>query len=169
MDAESSSRINVRSDGYWIAHTTGTCAQCRSTNRLVALALPAGHQSLALAGDELRDELAEYVWESAAATAFLFYVEYLPRHVQRRLREFSRGYRFSCDDPVQGCYWANHCSACGVPMHDHDLFCEPGGAFLPTSPASAAAIMLVRIPQLLEAGAIGYACAPQFLESMVAE
>ncbi len=167
MDAESNGRVNVRSDGYWIAHTIGACAHCRAASRLVALALPPGHQSLMFEGDDRRGEFVQYVWERARASAFLFYVEYLPRRVQRRLRKFSRGYRFTRSDPVQGCYWANHCVACGAPMDDHDLFCEPGGAFLPTSPASAAAITLVRIPQPLDAGAIGYACEPQFLESMV--
>ncbi len=50
-------------------------------------------------------------------------------------------------------------------LDDHDLFCEPEGAFLPTSQAQAAAIQLVRIDEPLEAAAAGYACDPQFFES----
>ncbi len=50
-------------------------------------------------------------------------------------------------------------------LDDHDLFCEPEGAFLPTSHARAAAIQLLRIDEPLEAAAAGYACDPQFFES----
>jgi hypothetical protein len=52
-------------------------------------------------------------------------------------------------------------------IEDHDLFCEPDGAFLPTTAESAAAVTLERVDEALEAGAVGYACDPQFLGSMV--
>ena len=52
-------------------------------------------------------------------------------------------------------------------MEDHDLFCEPDGAFLPTTAESAAGVILERVDEALGAGAAGYACDPQFLDSMV--
>jgi hypothetical protein len=52
-------------------------------------------------------------------------------------------------------------------VEDHDLFCEPDGAFLPTTAQRAAAVILERVDEALEAGAAGYACDPQFLDSMV--
>jgi hypothetical protein len=51
-------------------------------------------------------------------------------------------------------------------MEDHDLFCEPDGAFLPTTPQSAGSVTLERVDEALEAGAVGYACDPQFIDSM---
>jgi hypothetical protein len=168
MDADANDDINVRSDSYWIAHTMGECGRCGAATRLIALALPPGHESLTLEWSVDEDESVRHVWESTAARAFLFYIEYLPEGLQRRLGEFSRNYRLAESDYTHAPYWANHCGSCGSPMDDHDLFCEPGGAFLPATPETAAEVTLVRIAQALEASAIGYACEPQFFESMVA-
>jgi hypothetical protein len=66
---------------------------------------------------------------------------------------------------MQGSYWANHCERCGALQEDHELFCEPEGAFLPTSPAAAATIELLSVHECLEAGAAGYAIDPAFIAS----
>ncbi len=166
-DSGSIANINVRSRNYWIAHATGECDRCRAETRFVALALPPAHQSLALDWDVQKDELVAYTWETAEWSAFLFYVEYLPEEVRRRLQALSANYRFAFSERTQGSYWANHCAACGALIEDHDLFCEPDGAFLPTTALSAAEVTLERVDEALEAGAIGYACDPQFLDSMV--
>ena len=166
-DSGSKANINVRSGSYWIAHATGECRRCRAATRFVALALPPAHESLALDWDVQDDELVAYTWETAEWSAFLFYVEYLPEEVRRRLQALSEGYRFAFSERTRGSYWANHCAACGALIEDHDLFCEPDGAFLPTTALSAAAVTLERVDKALEAGAIGYACDPQFLDSMV--
>jgi hypothetical protein len=160
--------INIRSSRYWIARTTGECDLCRAETRLVALALPPNHLSLELDRDIEADEFAAYSWETVEWSAFLFYVEYLPERVRRRLQAVSKGYRFAFSERTLGSYWANHCAACGALMEDHDLFCEPDGGFLPTTAVSAAAITLERVNEALEAGAAGYACDPEFLDSMVA-
>jgi predicted nucleic acid-binding Zn ribbon protein len=167
VDSGSKASINVRSSGYWIAHATGECDRCRAETRLVALALPPHHHSLALDWDIEEDEPVAYSWETAECSAFLFYVEYLPEQVRRRLQAASKGYGFAFSERAQGSYWANHCATCGALIEDHDLFCEPDGAFLPTTAATAAAVSLERVDESFEAGAIGYACDPQFLDSMV--
>jgi len=164
----SKENINVRSSSYWIARATGECDRCRAEVRLVALALPPNHQSLELDWDIEADEFVGYHWETVEWSAFLFYVEYLPEKVRRRLQEVSKDYRFVLSERTQGSYWANHCAACGALMEDHDFFCEPDGAFLPTTADGAAAVTLERVDETLEAGSVGYACDPQFLESMVA-
>jgi hypothetical protein len=166
-DSDSKANINVRSGSYWIAHATGECSCCRAGTRFVALALPPHHQSLALDWDIQKDEPVAYTWDAAEWSAFLFYVEYLPEEVRRRLQAVSAGYRFAFSERTQGAYWANHCATCGALIEDHDLFCEPDGAFLPTTATSAAAVTLQRVDESLEAGAAGYACDPQFLDSMV--
>jgi hypothetical protein len=166
VDSDSKASINVRSSSYWIAHATGECDGCRAETRFVALALPPSHHSLALDCDVQKEELVAYNWETAEWSAFLFYVESLPEEVRRRLQAASEGYRFAFSERTQGSYWANHCTACGALMEDHDLFCEPDGAFLPTTAQSAAAVTLERVNEALEAGAVGYAYDPQFLGSM---
>ena len=67
---------------------------------------------------------------------------------------------------AQGPYWANHCERCGAIQEDHDLFCEPEGAFLPISPAAASIIEFLPIDEILEAAAAGYAVDPEFVEFM---
>jgi hypothetical protein len=167
VDSSSKANINVRSGSYWIAQATGECGRCRAGTRLVALALPPRHESLALDWDVEKDESVAYNWETAEWSAFLFYVEYLPEEVGRRLQAVSEGYRFAFSERTQGSYWANHCAACGALIEDHDLFCEPDGAFMPTTAVSAAAVTLERVAEALEAGAVGYTCDPQFLDAMV--
>jgi hypothetical protein len=166
VDSGSKANINVRSGSYWIAHATGECGRCRAGTRLVALALPPDHQSLELDWDAEEDESVAYNWESAEYSAFLFYVEYLPEEIGRRLQAVSEGYRFAFSERTLSSYWANHCAACGALIEDHDLFCEPDGAFMPTTAVSAAAVTLERVDQALQARAVGYACDPQFLGSM---
>ena len=166
-DAGSTSDINVRSSSYWIAHASGDCGCCRSVTRFVALAVPPRHQSLTLDWNLQKNEFVAYRWETAESTAFLFYVECLSEGARLRLQAAAPGYRFDLSERTQGSYWANHCSSCGALADDHDLFCEPDGAFLPTSAASASAVTLVRVEEAFEAGAVGYAWEPQFFESMV--
>jgi len=158
--------INVRSEGYFIARTVAACAHCRAPTRLLALALPPEHETLAMDADAESEESAHDTWEVASGPAFLFSIEYLAPLVECRLREHSAFFRYAYSEATQGSQWLNHCESCGSRLDDHELFCEPGGAFLPTDHASAAAIQLVWIDETLEAAAAGYACEPEFFASM---
>lgn len=166
MQHDSNGDVNVRSDRYLIAHADGRCGRCEAHVDLVALVLPPGHESLTLDCGAGEDEPVDTVWETAAGSAFLFYVSHLPPSVERRLAAISGSYRHAFSDAALGSYWANHCQACGALIDDHDLFCEPEGAFLPTSAASAATVRLIAIDEPIEAGAGGYAFEPQFFEFM---
>jgi hypothetical protein len=159
---------NVRSERYILAHTRRRCEYCGAETNIVALALPPRHESLTLDWMADRDESADYVWESAASCAFLFYVESLPVSVQRRLSAISSGYRHAFCETTLGSYWANHCEACGRMLDEHELFCEPEGAFVPTSAIAAAAIRLIQVDEPIGARVAGYAVEPQFLEFMSA-
>jgi hypothetical protein len=161
-----SSGINIRSGRYFIARTVATCWCCRASTRLIALALPPEHETLAMDAGAETEELAQDSWEEASCSAFLFYIEYLPHDVQKRLGKVSSSYRFAFSKAASGSYWANHCERCGTLLDDHDLFCEPGGAFLPTNHSSAAAIELLRIDDPIEAAAAGYVFEPPFFASM---
>lgn len=167
-DCNPGSGINVRSQNYLIARATGECPHCHAETCLVALMLPPQHEALSMnendqqvgEGSSIRGD----TWERAHRHAFLFYVESLPDEVSRRLQALAPMYRFAVSPATQGSHWANHCERCGAFQEDHDLFCEPEGAFLPVSPAAASRIELAPIGEAIEAAAAGYAIDPQFVE-----
>src|SRR5579859_2550820 len=161
--ARSWDTVNVRSRGYCIAHTLGSCPNCGGKTRVVALALPAGHETLSLADTEPEGPDLE-CWDTAASGAFLFYIGYLPDEVRHRVQAVVRAYRWTLSADTHGSYWANHCEHCDALLEDHELFCEPEGAFMPASAAGAAAIALTRVDEPFAANAAGYAHEPQFLE-----
>jgi hypothetical protein len=188
-DNGSDPSINIRSPRYFLARTVGVCWHCSASTPLVALALPPGHEALELDDDALDDNALAYgtladgtpadettadeapanaisqnTWSVATHHAFLFYVEYLSDAVRHRLNALTPCYRFDHSEAAAGSYWANHCESCGSLLDDHELFCEPDGAFLPTSEANAGLIHLLPIDEGFEAAAAGYAYEPQFFD-----
>jgi hypothetical protein len=162
--------VNVRSKDYLIARTSGTCAHCGIKTPLLALVLPPSHETLTNGDDDgpSEGEPAAGSWDRVPWSAFLFYVGYLPEDVKLCVERFSRTYRPAMSPAAQGgTYWANHCAHCGSLQEDHDLFCEPEGAFYPVDAASASAIELARVGGAFEAAAGGYACEPEYLEHML--
>jgi hypothetical protein len=153
---------NVRSGGYFIVRSIGECRRCQVSTPLIALALAPEHETLSMDADDGRQESIPDTWENAACSALLFYIETLPDSVQRRLAEFSRAYRYAYSAETQGSYWANHCTSCGALLEDHELFCEPDGAFLPMSGDITADLELIWIEEPIEAVAGGYSCDPAF-------
>jgi hypothetical protein len=136
--------INIRSPTFFVARAVAVCGRCRSPIPVIAVAVPPGH--------ETRDEDS---WEIADHHALLFHIDYLPAAVSTRLQ--AQG-AYRCDT-----HWINHCESCGAPQDDLELFCEPEGAFLPTSESSAALIEIRPVDEPFEAAAAGYAIEPQFL------
>ena len=145
---------NVRSQTYYVARATAQCRHCGSPTRLLALAMPRIHETL---DDE---------WQCADANAFLFYVGELPDDVRYRLQALSPHFRRARSAATQSIYWANHCEHCGTLLGDHELHCEPDGAFAPSSEAAAADIELLHINAPLRAAASGYALEPEFFRFM---
>lgn len=145
---------NVRSQTYLVARATTQCWHCGSSACVLALAMPPTHETL--------DEQ----WQRADANAFLFYVERLAEGVQRQLQELSRNFRFELSAATQSRYWTNHCGHCGTLLGDHELHCEPDGAFMPSSEAAAATIELLHVDSPLQAAASGYALEPAFFRFM---
>ncbi len=173
--------VNVRSPAYYIARTLVLCPHCRSMTTVVALAVTPEHETLDLDapvdeegdGDSDRDYVGSSVvnislgdWQRAGVNAFLFYAEYLPDSVQDRLQNLSPSFRFAYSDATLSSYWANHCDHCERLLSDHELHCEPEGAFMPVSETAAAGIELLRIEEPFEAAAAGYAFEPEFFSLM---
>jgi hypothetical protein len=131
--------------------------RCQEPISLLAIALPQGHSTL---------EPDANVWEIAALNAFIFYVEYLPDEVRNRLQQFSSSYKLAYGAETLSTHWANRCERCASLQSDHELFCEPGGAFAPISESEAAAIELIEVAASFEASAAGYAYQPEFVDFM---
>jgi hypothetical protein len=149
--------INIRSDKFLVARRRGVCMRCGESIFLIAVALPQGHMTLDPDADG---------WETAILSAFTFYVDYLPDEIGSRLRQLSASYRLAYSDETLDTYWANHCERCASLQSDHELFCEPGGAFAPINESEAAAIELTLIEAPFEASAAGYVFQPEFFEFM---
>jgi recombinational DNA repair protein (RecF pathway) len=152
------SDVNYRSQTYGIACALQCCGGCARPTPVVGLVLPRGHETLEIDTDAQGVEVD--VWEAAEAGAFVFFVEHLPEAVQRRLLELSQYYRR--DGQSEQSYWLNHCSFCGMPQGDFELYCEPEGAFFPISERAAASVQLQNVTEPFEAQAAGYAYAPEF-------
>jgi hypothetical protein len=164
---------NVRSQTFYVACSNARCWHCGESTRLIALAVPQNHEILetneveddnqdAAAKADGRDQPAPDAWQRANADAFLFYVNYLPEGVRDQLKQISPCYRVGYSAVTLNSYWANHCEHCGTLLDDHELHCEPEGAFVPASEPAAAAIQISQIPEPFEAAAAGYALAPEF-------
>jgi hypothetical protein len=159
---------NVRSPTYYVARTNVRCWHCGLSTRLLALAIPHDHENLDAdtQADAACDESASGAWQRASVSAFLFYVERLPDGVKDRLNQLSQFFRLAHSAATLNSYWANHCEHCGTLLGDHELHCEPDGAFMPSSEAAAANIHLLRIQEPFEAVAAGYAFEPEFFGFM---
>jgi hypothetical protein len=159
---------NVRSHTYYVARTNVRCWHCGLSTRLLALAVPHNHETLD--GDTQADadcgDSASDAWQRAAVNAMLFYVERLSDDVQDRLNRISPFFRLAHSAATLNSYWANHCEHCGTLLGDHELHCEPDGAFMPSSEAAAANIQLQQIQEPFEAVAAGYAFEPEFFGFM---
>ena len=166
---ESVSEPNLRSPTYYVARTNAACRHCGLSTQLLALALPPTHETLE--DDPPPDEpdpgeCPTHPWQKANVDAFLFYVEQLPDCVQLRLRNMAPGFCQARSEATQSVYWVNHCEHCGALLEDYELYCEPEGAFMPSSGAQAARICLLEIPEAIEAVAAGYAPDPVFFDLM---
>jgi hypothetical protein len=163
------SPANVRSQSYYVARTNARCWHCGFSTIVLALALPENHKTLdsdTPIDTEDEGEPRPDAWQNANMHAILFYVEYLPGDVRDRLSQLAPSFRLTYSPATLNSYWANNCEHCGLLLGDHELHCEPGGAFMPSSAAAAAEIRLLQIDRFFEAAAAGYALEPEFFGFM---
>jgi hypothetical protein len=159
---------NVRSLTYYVARTNVRCWHCGMSTALLALAVPDGHETLDedAQADADGGKSPSDAWQPANANALLFYVGSLPDAVQGRLNQLSPLFRLSPSAATSSSYWANHCEHCGTLLGDHELHCEPDGAFMPSGEAAAASIQLLHIHEPFQAVTAGYALDPAFFGFM---
>jgi hypothetical protein len=136
---------------------------------LLALAVPPVHETLDPgSSDDERDSrgVPPDSWQPTGANAFLFYVHQLSDDVQSRLRELSSHFLLARGAATQSIYWANRCEHCGRLLSDHEVHCEPEGAFAPSSESAAANIELIHVNSSFLAAVSGYSLEPEFLRFM---
>jgi hypothetical protein len=155
--------VNVRAPCYVVASGSAECARCGRWTHVVAVALPCDHEVAGDDSDESGDGARTVHWQAAAIGALLFYIRDLPESVQRRIAALTSSFRLAVSAQTGDAYWMNHCEQCGAAVEDHDLHCEPGGAFMPMSAHAAAAIRLLQIFEPFQAAAGGYAFDGEFL------
>lgn len=153
---------NIRAPGYFVLRADAACRHCGRSTALLALSVPSDHETLELP----EDSEGAGIWQRAGANALLFFVQELPDSVQRRLCELSQSFRPGHGPAPLNSYWANHCEHCRAFIDDHELHCEPGGAFTPASEQAAADLRLLPIPEPFEAVAAGYSLEPEFFSCM---
>jgi len=152
---------NIRSPTYYVASTAAPCCRCGLSTRLLALAVPRDHETLEFDGEE--DAGA---WQRANMNALLFYVERLPEDVKTRLAQLSGQFRQEHSAATLSTHWANHCQHCGALIEDHELHCEPEGAFMASSEIAAGNIQLLQIYEPFAAVAAGYSFESEFFRFM---
>lgn len=130
--------IRIRSDRYFIARTGKGCWKCGEHTSVLGFILPAGHETIE--PDDEDEE--EDVWCRYDEPSIIYYVTDLPPSVSARARMLSRHYRVDFSKTTQGSYWMNHCEHCGMKQGDFEMYCEPQGAFFPTSISAASQIVL---------------------------
>jgi hypothetical protein len=141
--------MRIRADRYAIASASARCPVCGQWTQVVALVAP-----------EFHERSVEGGWEIVAERASLFYVTQLSAVVRHRLASLSPWYRQAHAGPQAS--FVNHCERCAHPLEDHDLHCEPGGAFQPQTPADARGIAVWSIDEALDAEAGGVGHDPAF-------
>ncbi|MEP6546889.1 MAG: hypothetical protein ABJD53_05435 [Gammaproteobacteria bacterium] len=166
---ESLPDANLRSPTYYLARTYARCRYCGLSTHLMALAVPRTHETLdddEPADDAESHQPAASAWRRLDVDAFLFYVERLSHDVRRRLQKMAPCFRPARSATTQSVYWVNHCEHCDSLLEDHELHCEPEGAFMPASEAEAAQIHLLQVPEPIEVVAAGYSPDPAFFGLM---
>jgi hypothetical protein len=147
---------NVRSRSYLIALAHQLCGQCGRSTRVLALAVPPGHET---ADSESEDGGP---WQRADAPAFLFFLTWLPDGVLQRLLPHAL-YQRTHGEESSASHWANHCEHCGSALSDEELHCEPG-VFMPGGKAEAGQIQMLTVDEAFEAATAGYAVDPEFIQ-----
>jgi hypothetical protein len=145
MQVQGADDVNVRSESCLLGLSVVPCWRCKQPTSVYCLGLAAGHER------HLEDQ-----WVSVETGALLFYVEYLNAEVALVVRELSPQYRLDYSTTINRDYWVNHCQHCGVLQEDHDLHCEPDGAFLPSTRQAVEQILAVAIREPLSAHAGGF-------------
>ncbi len=134
-----------RGTHYRIVSASSLCSACGAWTHVIALALPADRP------------------ETVGVT--LYYVEDLPESVRSRVQALAPWYRRAAAAaeaaPAASC-WANHCEHCDALQDDHELHCEPGGAFMPASAAEAALLTSWDVAEPFSAVAGGCSHDPPF-------
>jgi hypothetical protein len=134
MRAPVPEETNIRSEDYLLALSVAACGRCLQPTSAFAFGLLPGYE-----------RQVDEKWQSVDTGVLLFYIDYLSPDVISLAQELSPHYQLDYSVPTATEYWVNHCQHCGALLEDHDLHCEPDGAFLPSNTRDAKKIQLVEV------------------------
>ncbi len=106
---------------FYIFRAQANCWKCRENCPVVALASGEGNPFL------------------------LSNIESMPDQVLAAIRAINPNYELRTSRTAESQYFMNTCP-CGAHFGDFYLYCEPGGAFFPTTEAEAARIEVMPLP-----------------------
>lgn len=128
--------IGIRCDKYFVAQTATKCWRCGDATRVMGIVLPSGHETLE------SDDNGSAWWIRQFEPCFVFYITELAAPVATHVSRISPNYRVDFSKTTSSSYLMNHCEHCNMKQGDFAMYCEPGGAFFPTSQESARDIRL---------------------------
>jgi hypothetical protein len=146
---------NIRAAAFFLAQSVAACGRCSQPSSAFSFGLLPGHQ-----------RQVDERWESVDTSVLLFYIDYLPPEVIFVAQELTPHYQLDYSPLTATEYWLNHCQHCGALLEDHDLHCEPDGAFLPLNTREAERILLVEFREPFSARARGWSDNLLFFASM---
>lgn len=144
---------NIRAAHYYVLEADYQCPACKHTTRVVALAVPGGHQCterdtieedddfMGVDGADFREWLfAPEQWYDIAGPAIITSVAYLPDDVIARVNMINPHY--GIEGKGHDHQWRNHCAHCGTAINDADLHVRHGYVFSPDEPDAIAHITM---------------------------
>jgi hypothetical protein len=157
---------DVRAPFFYLAHSTIGCPRCDQPTSAFAIVLPKGHEIRLESGGLASGGVEASSWEIVGSAAMLFYVDEISAGAKDWLKSIAPNFGRNFCRSTGNHYWTSICEHCGHLMEDHNLHCEPGGAFLPRSDGVLEQIHSVEIPVAFSASAVGYTNDPAFMHAI---
>lgn len=161
LDLKHEPEFYVRAPYYFVIESISDCWSCSNWTRVFSFKLPEEHEEFDTVEDEddgfaLRSNLGE--WKSYGYRGTVSNVGCLSPLVAKQILRFTDKFKPAYSKASGTRYFMNHCEHCGAKLGDFFMHNEPGGAFLPTSPAEAQRMTLARINERFDANcSVGFA------------
>ncbi|MDN3224173.1 DUF5710 domain-containing protein [Pseudomonas nunensis] len=168
-DLEHEPEFCLRSPYYFIVESASDCWRCSRITDVYSFMLPELHKQFEYAQDEeeefaLDNHMGYWVCHGYRGTVAS--VNGLSLSVIKQLRLHTENYKPAYSKAARNTYYMNHCEHCGAKLGDFYMHSEPGGAFFPTSPEQAEAMILHQVNEQFDANG-GVGCATDdFMDCM---
>lgn len=156
------SECNIRASRYFVLEALHECRKCKQATRVVALAVPPGHEDIeggsrveqdddspGVSAEDFHDWLfAPDQWYQVNSPAMISSVAGLSDTVAQHMQRVNVHY---FQDKEDGGYWSNHCEHCGAAVFDGHLYSRTGDPFAPSDLQAAHRLQVNRVDAPFEA------------------